>query len=170
MCLVWTTSGSSQDQKPPSPPQIPATAPTPALAVPPEQREARGQPVNIRIDLSIVDEGGPSPSRKSVSLTIADRQLGSVRAVVITPGMPDVPLNVDATPMLEGEGRIRARISLDYRPNTPGGDSKAPVPPQMRVVFNVMLVDGKKIVAAQAADPTTDRRVSVEVTATILKS
>jgi len=39
----------------------------------------------------------------------------------------------------------------------------------MRLSFGVILESGKKIVAAQAADPMTDRRVSAEVTATVLK-
>jgi hypothetical protein len=59
---------------------------------------------------------------------------------------------------------------LEYRP-TPAFDPKGavPTPASMRLQFGVMLKNGEKIVAAQAADPVTDRRVSVEVTATILK-
>lgn len=153
------------------PPARPAAPPAPgAAAEPPEQPEERrtpaGQPVNIRFDFTVVDEGGPSPSRKALSVTVADRQSGQVRAAVVVPDVGHVPLSVDVLPILD-RGFIRTRATLEYQPN-PGADRKQ-IPTSMRLSFGVLLENGRKIVAAQAADPVTDRRVSVEVTATILK-
>jgi hypothetical protein len=127
-----------------------------------------GEPVNIRIEVTIIDEGGPQPSRKTVSVTVGDRQSGQVRSAVVVPGIGPVPLALDVLPALERNGKIRARITLEYQPN-PGADRKEPTPVEMRLSFGVILESGRKIVAAQAADPVTDRRVSAEVTATVLK-
>lgn len=160
---------STQEPAPPLPPDAPAPPGTPAApqtAIKPERPP--GQAINIRLDVTIIDEGGPTPSRKTVSMTVGDRQSGQVRATVVVPGIGAVPLAVDALPMLERDGKIRTRMTLEYQPR-PGADSKEPRPVEMRLSFGIVLEDGKKIVAAQAADPVTDRRVSVEVTATILK-
>jgi hypothetical protein len=163
---------------PPAPPSAPALPAPPRAPQPerapragrdqPAERQAPGQPVNIRFDITIVDEGGAQASRKSVSLTVADRQSGQVRSAVFVPDVGQVPLAVDAMPSLERDGKIRARISLDYQPD-PGQDRKQPTPVSMRLAFGLVLESGKRIVAAQAADPVTDRRVSVEVTATVLR-
>ena len=150
--------------KPPAAPEPPAKA---DLLRPPEPA---GQPLNIRFDVTIVDEGGPQTSRKAISVTVADREVGLVRASVSIPGHGDVPVSLDVRPALGSNGTIRTRMVLEYRP-TPAFDPKGavPTPASMRLQFGVLLKNGEKIVAAQAADPMTDRRVSVEVTATILK-
>lgn len=157
----------SREPAQPLPPEAPP-APGVPRAERPSERQPAGQPVNIRLDVTIIDEGGPAPSRKSVSLTVADRQSGQVRSEVFVQDVGRVPLAVDAFPMLERDNRVRVRMTLDYQPN-PGQDRKQPTPMNMRLSFGIVLDNGKKIVAAQAADPVTDRKVSVEVTATVLK-
>jgi hypothetical protein len=158
-------AGQKPGARPPAPPR-PAEAPKPPEA---ERLQQRGQPVNIKLDVTIVDEGGPHPSRKTVSVTVADRQSGQVRSAVLVPGVGHVPVSLDALPVLEPDGKIRARFTLEYQPR-PGNDPKEPSRPvEMRLSFGIILEDGKQVVAAQAADPVTDRRVSVEVTATVLK-
>jgi hypothetical protein len=158
-------AGQKPGARPPAPPR-PAEAPKPPEA---ERLQQRGQPVNIKLDVTIVDEGGPHPSRKTVSVTVADRQSGQVRSAVLVPGVGHVPVSLDALPVLEPDGKIRARFTLEYQPR-PGNDPKEPSRPvEMRLSFGISLEDGKQVVAAQAADPVTDRRVSVEVTATVLK-
>ena len=146
--------------------QTPSPQPAPPQRAP-EERPV-GQPVNVRIEVTIIDEGGPHPSRKTVSVTVADRQSGQVRSAVDVPGIGRVPLALDAFPIVERDGRIRTRITLEYQPS-PGADRKEPTPVEMRLSFGVILDSGRKVVAAQAADPVTDRRVSAEVTATVLK-
>lgn len=163
----------------PAPPGVPAPVVTPEPPSPPRQaaepesRQAlQGQPVNIRFDFAIIDEGGPQPSRKVVSMMVADRQSGLVRSFVLIPGFGDVPISVDALPTIERDGRIRARVTLEYRANPAPAETEKPGPPptaSMRLSFGILLESGRKVVAAQAADPVTDRRVTVEVTATVLK-
>jgi hypothetical protein len=170
-----TTTAAAQTPRPtpPAPPAEPAqpAPPRPDTTIRPEPERvdrASGQWVNVRFDIGIVDEGGPQASRKAVTLTVADRQSGQVRATVFVPDLGHVPLAVDATPILEPGGKIRARITLEYQPN-PGTDRKLPSSPSMRLSFGIVLENGKKIVAAQAADPVTDRQITVEITATVLK-
>jgi len=178
LCLALLSPAAAQTPRPGPAPAPPPAGESPTSPAPPAKgrREpapeaaAPGQPVNIRFDITIIDEGGPQPSRKALSLTTVDRQSGQLRASVFVPPVGDVPLALDAYPILERDGKIRARITLDYRPN-PGSDVKqAPaMTASIRLSFGVVLENGKKILAAQAADPVTDRRVSVEVTATVLR-
>jgi hypothetical protein len=154
--------------QPPQRPAEPAPPEAPRAEATKQPERTFGQPVNIRIEVTLIDEGGPQPSRKTVSVTVADRQSGQVRSAVSVLGIGHVPLALDALPILERDGTIRTRITLEYQPN-PGGDRKEPTPVEMRLSFGLILHSGQKIVAAQAADPVTDRRVSAEVTATVLK-
>ena len=86
-----------------------------------------------------------------------------------------VSLNVDAFPTLIAGGRIRVYFTLQY--DSPGTAEQLNGPtPRGTVVKTstnesvaLVLDDGKPVVAAQSADPITDRRVSVEVKATILR-
>ena len=191
VCVLMVAICAAAQTPSPSPPPAPAPPPAaaqpkpaprpPTPARPPQAPEVpeppraertledfRGKPVNIRIDVTIVDEGGPQASRKTVSVTVGDRQPGQVRAAVSIPGVGQVPIALDTIAAFESEDRIRTRITLEYRPS-PRADPKEPVPAEMRLSFGVILANGQRIVAAQAADPVTDRRVSVEVLATVLK-
>ena len=85
-----------------------------------------------------------------------------------------VPLNVDTSPELLADNKIRLGFSLQY-------DWAAPVdangPPSRGTVMktamhdsvSLILESGKSMVAAQSADPIGDRQVTVEVKATILR-
>jgi|RhiMetdeSRZDD1v2_1073273.scaffolds.fasta_scaffold02152_17 hypothetical protein len=153
-----------------------AGPPPPATPTPPPQQPATPPPpppaaVNVRIDVTLIDEGGPQTLRESVSLTTTDRQEAVSRSEAEVNGnvMPTI-LNVDATPQVSGlpTGKIRLRMSLDYLPkwieNQPLGSRT-----RTRSSFAVVLDDAKSMVVANISDPATDRRVRVEVIATILK-
>src|SRR5687767_3062878 len=62
--------------------------------------QAEGQPVNVRLDLTITDQRGDTPAiSKTVTMTVADRHHGRIRTQgdVRTPqGFRPVILNVDA--------------------------------------------------------------------------
>jgi hypothetical protein len=144
----------------------------PAAPVPPPVPAPPGDPVNVRIDINVIDEGGPQPRRERVTLTTVDRQEASVRsdAAVNEPGaMPRViVLNADATPFVAGSprGKIRLRVGLDYLPKV---EDPKQAGARTRLQFTVIVDDGKTMVASETSDPATDRRVRVEVTATMLK-
>jgi hypothetical protein len=150
------------------------------------------QPANVRLDILINDQSGlGQPLRKSISLLIANLHSGRVRSSgtitqqFVAPGMatPDgkplvnlrpvghVELNVDASVELLENDKIRSEITLQY---TPGASTPLPVdsvatPSPLNQSVTVILTNGKPLVITQAADPLSDRKITVEVTATILR-
>lgn len=158
----------ADQQAPPPPPPAPRRSQDVVPAPPPPPPPAApAAPVNVRINIAIVDEGGPQTLRENVTLTTVDRQEASVRSDADVQGVGAVILNVDATPQVSGlpAGKIRVRIGLDYLPRSEPSQRGA----RTRLQLAVIVDDGKTIVASDTSDPATDRRVRVEVTATLLK-
>lgn len=180
--------GQGQGRGPtPAPAEKPAAAPDqkrpPSEAPPPS-----GQPVNVKLDLTITDQIGPGePSKKTVTMIVADRAAGSVRSTsnATISGIIGnrAIINVDATPQLLPNGNVRVMLGLEYNPRqnspttdkvkTPSGDV-AEVPREgggssLNQRVTLVLEPNKPLVFSQAADPMSDRKISVEVRATILK-
>jgi hypothetical protein len=123
--------------------------------------------VNVQVEVTIADYvGTAAPVKKSVSMIVADGTFGRIRAQYPPSPVAGPMLNVDATPRLQG-GRIELRVALEYRAP---GEAKSDEPSMpVNESLTVLLTSGKPLVVTQAADPTKDRRITVEVTATILK-
>jgi hypothetical protein len=165
LILALTTSVSvGAQQRPGEPPPAvvgkpqgaPPTLKTPPPAVVARSPEPPAQLVNIKVDLTIVDQTGATESaKKSVSLIVADRQSGFIRSTVNPKEGGQVRLNVDARPQILPNGHVRLGLSLEY--------------PTLNQAVNMILDPGKPLVISQAADPTSDRKISVEVRATLLK-
>jgi hypothetical protein len=63
-------------------------------------------------------------------------------------------------------------IALQYDLPSPPGDTKTPpvlYKTAISETLNIIVDDGKPLVVAQSADPVSDRKVTIEVRATILK-
>ncbi|MBI1875934.1 MAG: hypothetical protein HYZ58_04425 [Acidobacteria bacterium] len=197
-------TGESQEPPPPPPPPQPGprgqvtpqpatvlVAPQPRAQTPPPPARMQGQPINVRIELTITDQTGTAPAaKKTVLMTVADEERGSIRSTAqISRGGPvqTVPLSVDATPTVLSDSRVRVRLSLDYDVAGAAMGTAPFLPPgvaasepegkprddrwgsQVRQSLGVVLASGVPLIVAQSADPQTDRRVSLEVKATILK-
>jgi len=136
-------------------------------AGPPQKPESPGQAVNIRIEVTIADHfGSGEPARKSVSLVVADRASGAIRNA----GSPRGIINVDAHPVVIGATSIRLTLSLEYNPRINAtSDQPSREFSSLSEQLTVVLESGKPLVVSQAADPTSDRKVAVEVRATIAK-
>ena len=82
-----------------------------------------------------------------------------------------VDLNVDARPFVSTEGQIQLEITLVYAPIKGPGDPKESKqrPAGVNQSQTVVLQSGKPLIISQAADPTGDRKIVVEVKATVLK-
>ena len=125
-------------------------------APPARAPEPQGQPVNIKFDLTLTDQaGGGEAAKKTVSLLVLDRQTGYVRSTATSERTGPMRINVDARPQILATGNIRVTLSLEYQAITQ----------QLTVVVE----SGKPLVLTQTADPLSDRKVTVEMRATILK-
>ena len=88
------------------------------------------------------------------------------------PGQPFdrlvAPLNLDATPTILPNGKIRLVCTIQYQSNQrPAQERQINTDIKQNLVLN--LESGKALVISEAADPISDRHVTVEVTATILR-
>ena len=183
---------------PPGPqgPQGDRQAPPPPPPAPPPPGERRPMPTqNVRVEITISDQSGSgAPLKKVVSLLVADGRSSGVRSssqvpVVNRGGMQginyrDLPLNVDVTVAVSPESKVLTDIRFNYG-NV--GDSAvrpaaAPSSQQPAVIssehasfgqitenLSVLLTPGKPLVIARSADAASDRTVTVEVKADILK-
>ena len=152
--LAISTLVSAQDV--PAPQPAPATQPSQAV------RSTAAQLANIRLELTIVDQrSDTSGTPKVVTMLVEDRQSGRIRT-----GRNNTNLNVDGRAEILREGRIRVVLGLEYTPQE-GPDRGAATPLQESIT--ALLEDGKPLVVSQSADPGGDRKVRLELKATIVK-
>jgi hypothetical protein len=160
-----------QGQPPPpgrgtAPPTVPVAPPAMARPEPPSSWQ------NVKIDVSILDTvTADVQTRKTISMLILDGRSGQIRSS----GGTNSLINVDAAPTIRQDGRIYLHLTMEYQPElTPqqnqalskDGIGRLPI---FMESLALILVDGKMMVASQSADPRSDRKVSVEITATVQK-
>jgi hypothetical protein len=152
------TATPARQAAPPAPP-----APTPPAANPPPPAvdpSAGGQTVNIRLEVSISDQAGPQPPQaKLLTLLLADRSLNSVRSA-----FEDRSIGIDARPTIL-EGKIKLTLAIDSRRtgNTTGNTLN------WNQNMTVIVESGKPVVVVENSDPANNRKLSIEVKATIIK-
>jgi hypothetical protein len=176
----------------PSPKSQPAEQQTPKPAAEAVAREApreaaarpepEGQSVNVRLELTITDQTGPGePAKKVVTMFVADRQNGSIRTQgsirdAATGNYRNVIINVDARPYIQREGaalrstgEVRVDLGLEYQPTPATDRGGSPMPASLTERITLFVENGKPVTISQAADPISDRRISVELKATIVR-
>jgi hypothetical protein len=130
---------------------------------------------NVKLDVKISDSlNTDTQHNKTMTVMCLDGNSSQVRSQ-----SGDGLINIDARPAIRPDGRIYLQLILEYRPDSTGsaavggaGASQSGAP---RLVagfsesLNLLVADGKPIVASQSADPRSDRKVTIEVTATVLK-
>lgn len=155
---VPPTSGVPQGTMPPGQrggqPTVPPSAPMPSVPprgawVPPSQ--------NISIEVTIVDSAEQT-SKKVVAMLVADGDNGRIRS-----GNNQSVLNVDGRPQVLPDGRVYVSITIEYAPDRSTSTTT------LNESVSLVLAPGKRTLVSQSADPATDRKVSVEVTATVVK-
>jgi hypothetical protein len=167
-----------QEQPQPRTPNAPRpgtmpVAPPATMALPREPRR-EGQPVNVKVEVTISDQrGGTQALKKTVSVSTADGMNGFIRTMAEYTGLGGVPLNVDVEPQIIPDGKIRLRLNLQY--SLPAGTGAQTVEAgglrktEIHENLSLILDNGKSVVAAQSADPVGDRQVTIDVKATIQK-
>ena len=180
--VILTLAGALSQSPAATRPQATAPAETAPKAEPARAAEPPALPVNIKIEVSITDQTGTNPpAKKIVSMIAGDRQNTFIRSSASMPvrQVPtnnfisrNVTINVDARPtILQKEPtKIMLTFGLEYLPKTTSGQEE--MEPGMATLnerLGLILESGKSMMVSQAADPTSDRKITVEVTATILK-
>lgn len=152
-----------------------------AASEPPAQRpEGRQAPAprtrsNIKIEVTISDQTGSGPvEKKVVSLIAAEESWGKIRtqasARMSDGGFQHVALNVDARPWLTSTSAIQLELTVAYNPlGAMAKDTSQMRPTELNQSMSIVLQSGKPMVVSQAADPIMDRKIVVEVVASILK-
>jgi hypothetical protein len=153
-CLAAAAAAQAPEPKP-----VPVQAPAPS---------SPDESVNIRYQIVIRETGGTQARTKTVGLTMGLGSESSVRAQGTAPSRTNHPLNVDIAPVALRGNRVRTRVGIEYTPQMPEG-TQGPPPLFVRESLTVWLEGGKPMVISEAADPLTDRRIGVEVTATIIR-
>ena len=178
---------------PPPPPAAPPASAAPVVraararpaiaAEPPRAERARNyvsKGVNIRIDATVTEQRADQVlGKKVVTVTVVDGRSGLVRSTQQVPyrikgtngfNYQNAPLNMDAEALLRDDGRVLVSLTLDYRGGpSEGGTETETLDQGIRQSVTVVLDSGKPLVVAQSADAVGDRRVMLELTATILK-
>lgn len=183
--LFAAQAAAQTPSKPPPPPRAPQPARAPAPPPPPPAPPPPpGQPLNIRIDLTLTDSvDGKVIAEEKFNTLLADRQLGRARRRNGPPAgvggfLPTTQVfEVDVTPEIVSQKSgippvptVKVMMTINYMaPAGPtGGDEKSVV----TFVQNVssFLESGKPTTIMESkADPSSNRRVAVQVTATIMK-
>ena len=84
----------------------------------------------------------------------------------------NVTINVDARPAIlyKEPNKILVTFGLEYFPRpSNGAEEMEPGMASINERLGLIFESGKTVIVSQAADPASDRRITVEVTATILK-
>ncbi|MGH9384690.1 MAG: hypothetical protein ACRD2N_10430 [Vicinamibacterales bacterium] len=167
---------------PPAPPTPPAAATPPAPPSPPAFPAPPAPPapplrtVNVQLEFTITDQtGSGAPDKKTVSMMASNGTWARIRATATVrsrgSGPLPVSLNVDARPYVGAGDTVQTEITIEYRPvGSAIADEPTRVDPtNLNQSLTVVLQSGKPMVISQAADPITDRKIVVEVKATVLK-
>jgi len=149
--------------------------PGPNAPVAPPMQQPRPEPPstwqNIKVDIAISDSiTAEVQAKKSVSLIVLDGRSGQIRST----GGNSI-INIDAAPTVRPDGRIYLHLTLEYQPELSQQQNeqmKGTGPGRITMFsesLSLVVADGKALMASQSADPRSERRVSVEITATVLK-
>jgi hypothetical protein len=178
ICVMSLTLAAQQPPATPARPGVPAVpaAPAPpAPPTPPADPELGGQPINIRLDVTVIDQTGTgTPQPKSLMVMLVDRAMGRTRAA-----FQDRSIAVDARPTIV-DGRIRAYLTIQSERSrnssfvvVPGMTASHPDAEDhtinWRNSFSLLLENGKPMLALETNDAVTKRKTSIEVKATIQK-
>jgi hypothetical protein len=128
---------------------------------------------NVRVEFTLTDQqtGVPTTS-KTVILTTSNRQWGRIRSQITSRIYGGAPLNVDARPTVTQDGRISLELTIEYsqgRNSEVEANSDKIVQVSINESLTALLENGKPLLVTQSADPISDRKVMVEVKATILR-
>lgn len=164
----------------PSPSEAPKAKSAAAPVAEPAREYLHPEPArawNVRIELTVTDRSGTNPPVvKSATLTLANDARGSVRSLsqvqsgASVDQVRELPLDIDAYPRIDAGGKVGLELKVDYR-SIDRSDKESKFYPSAGLRFsgNIFLENGKPTLVAQSADPVSDRKVTLEAKATIIR-
>jgi hypothetical protein len=174
---LQVAAATPQAAQPPKPAGTTVVTPTPPRIEPPVFVDDDKKPIgpNVRVELTLSDLGGngTAATTKTVTITTNDGKFGKLRTQVTSRAYGGAPLNVDVQPFVRSGGQILLHLTIEYsqgrNPDADGNPDRI-----MSVSLNqsavLLLENGKPLMLSQSADPIGDRKVTVEVKATVLKN
>ena len=128
---------------------------------------------NVRVEFTITDQQtGVPTTNKTVMLTTSNRAWGRIRSQITSRIYGGAPLNVDARPTVTQDVRICLELTIEYaqgRNSEVEANSDKIVQLLINESLTALLESGKPLLVTQSADPISDRKVTVEVKATVLR-
>jgi hypothetical protein len=119
--------------------------------------QAPAKTANLRLEFVFTLEGeGMDPARKTVTMVVADRQMGRHRSA------EGDHVVIEARPSILADGRVQVAAKLEYRAR--GSDGAGLVDS-----VSTVLDDAQALVVSKASDSRAKRQISVELKATTLK-
>jgi hypothetical protein len=156
-------------------PKVPeGAAPMPKVV---REPSAPQKMIAVKVEFTITDQAGAKPpTKKSMTMTVAAGEVSRIRTNVRYArksgnsfNFDIAPLSVDARPEVEGN-RIWLDFTLEYNlldeptaEGAPGGSTTV-----SERLFAV-LESGVPMVVAQSSDALSDRKITIEVKATVMK-
>lgn len=145
--------------------------------------EAAQRFINVRLDLAITDQTNVGdPVKKAVTLLLANGGDGRVRSqgMIFREATPtdrrsafEVTLNADARIMGISGDKVLAMITVEYAPSANNSHGEEQGREQRGSTLNqsvtVSLTSGRPSIIVESSDPLSDRKVTLEATATILR-
>lgn len=159
--------------------------PTTTPQAPRMMRPQRGQLINVKVEFTITDQIGTKPPiKKTMTMVVADGESSRIRSTVefrypITvkndKGEPvkttnggNAPLSVDVSPAVEGN-KVRLDFSVEYSATDFQEDGSMNSKTTVSERLAAILDSGVPLIVAQSSDAYSDRKVTVEIKATILR-
>jgi hypothetical protein len=155
-----------QGQQPTQAPQAVTPRPPNAPNIAGPNNQGMPAHTNIRLELTITDTFTGSPVKKTVTMIVLQNNGGMIRTTSAD-GWSN--LNVDAVAAAYTSGLVSVRMTFEYTPPLGKEPTVSSRPPRLNESITVVLQDGKPLMVSQSADPATDRKVTADLTATILK-
>jgi hypothetical protein len=147
---------------------------------------------NVALEFTITDTFGSSPTKKTVSMLVVDHGTGRIRSstqIKVQQGdaggsaYATITINIDATVTLSpsrtaaaaqraglpAADQIMLALTVQYTPDVNYQASASSKPASLDESLNIVLQDGKRTLVSQSADPQGDRKVTLEVMATVVK-
>jgi hypothetical protein len=143
----------------------------PAPAPPPvAPRSASAQAANIALAIVLTDKiDGKTVAEEPVHFLLADRQLGRLRRhLPASASFANKNFEVDVTPEIVGS-RVRISMTVSYNAGSPDDAHDQTHTTQFVETITTYLDVGKPTTIAETAGDTANRRVALQVTATIIK-